>query len=66
MHQGICSLATVLMTYPFPAQRLLRSMSIKQGLKYNSPESKADIPTFVAYHKLNVDEIKEPLDSFSE
>jgi phosphatidylserine decarboxylase len=40
-------------------------MSIKQGLKYNSPESKADIPTFVAYHKLNVDEIKEPLDSFS-
>jgi phosphatidylserine decarboxylase len=54
------------MTYPFPAQRLLRSMSIKQGLKYNSPESKADIPTFVAYHKLNVDEIKEPLDSFSE
>jgi len=42
----------------------LKSMSVKQGLKYNSPESKADIPTFIAYHKLNTDEIRDPVESY--
>jgi phosphatidylserine decarboxylase len=37
---------------------------VKQGLKYNSPESALDIPTFIAFHNLNVDEIRDPLDSF--
>ncbi|PCH39320.1 hypothetical protein WOLCODRAFT_110643 [Wolfiporia cocos MD-104 SS10] len=46
------------------ARRLLRNMSIKQGLKYDSPESKRDIPSFIAFHNLNVDEILEPLESF--
>ena len=40
-------------------------MSIKQGLKYDSPESARDIPQFIAFHNLNVDEIRDPLDSFS-
>lgn len=40
-------------------------MSLKQGLKYDSPESARDIPQFVAFHNLNVDEIRDPLDSFS-
>jgi phosphatidylserine decarboxylase len=39
-------------------------MSVKQGIKYDSPESKLEIPTFIAFHNLNTDEILEPLDSF--
>ncbi|KAI0925468.1 hypothetical protein AcV5_008193 [Taiwanofungus camphoratus] len=46
------------------ARRLLKSMSIKQGIKYDSPESAADIPAFIAFHNLNVDEIQDPVDSF--
>lgn len=47
------------------ARRLLKSMSIKQGVKYDDPASARDIPAFIDFHKLNVDEILEPLDSFS-
>ncbi|KAJ7243915.1 phosphatidylserine decarboxylase-domain-containing protein [Mycena haematopus] len=46
------------------ARRLLKSMSIKQGIKYDSPESARDIPTFIEFHGLKVDEILEPLESF--
>jgi len=46
------------------ARRLLKSMSIKQGLKYDSPESKHDIQSFIQFHNLNVDEILEPIESF--
>ncbi|KIJ51539.1 hypothetical protein M422DRAFT_65494 [Sphaerobolus stellatus SS14] len=46
------------------AKRLLRSMTIKQGLKYNSPESVRDIPGFIEFHNLKVDEIRDPIDSF--
>lgn len=41
-------------------------MSIKQGNKYDSTESAKEIPTFIAFHNLNVDEIAEPLRSFSK
>jgi phosphatidylserine decarboxylase len=43
---------------------LLKSLSVKQGLKYDSPASAADILPFIAFHNLNVDEILDPLDSF--
>ncbi|OBZ66242.1 Phosphatidylserine decarboxylase proenzyme 3 [Grifola frondosa] len=46
------------------ARRLLKSLSIKQGAKYDSPESAGDIPAFIAFHNLKVDEILEPLSSF--
>ncbi|CUA68523.1 phosphatidylserine decarboxylase [Rhizoctonia solani] len=46
------------------ARKLLKSMSVKQGQKYDSPESAREIPTFIEFHNLNVDEIKDPLDSF--
>lgn len=46
------------------AKKLLKSLSIKQGIKYDSPLSAADIPGFIAFHKLKVDEIADPLDSF--
>ncbi|PIL26770.1 hypothetical protein GSI_11106 [Ganoderma sinense ZZ0214-1] len=46
------------------ARRLLKSLSIKQGLKYDAPESARDIPAFIAFHNLNIDEVRDPLDSF--
>ncbi|KAL4064564.1 phosphatidylserine decarboxylase-domain-containing protein [Scleroderma yunnanense] len=46
------------------ARRLLRSLTIKQGMKYDSPDSVRDIHPFIDFHKLNVDEILEPLESF--
>lgn len=46
------------------ARKLLKSLSIKQGVKYDSPASAADIPGFIAFHRLNVDEIAGSLDSF--
>ncbi|KAG6863879.1 hypothetical protein C0991_002481 [Blastosporella zonata] len=46
------------------ARRLLKSLSIKQGNKYDAPQSAADIPGFIEFHGLNMDEILEPLDSF--
>ncbi|KAI0671294.1 phosphatidylserine decarboxylase-domain-containing protein [Trametes maxima] len=46
------------------ARRLLKSLSIKQGIKYDAPESARDIPSFIAFHRLNVDEILEPLNNF--
>lgn len=47
------------------ARRLLKSLSIKQGIKYDDPESAKGIPAFIEFHGLQVDEILDPLDSFS-
>lgn len=47
------------------ARRLLKSLSVKQGIKYDSPESARDIPTFIEFHKLKVDEILKPVEAFS-
>lgn len=46
------------------ARRLLKSLSIKQGAKYDSPESTRYIPSFIEFHGLKVDEILEPISSF--
>ncbi|KAF9492729.1 hypothetical protein BDN71DRAFT_1497355 [Pleurotus eryngii] len=45
---------------------LLKSLSIKQGPKYDAPQSAADVPGFIEFHNLKVDEISNLLDSFSE
>ncbi|KAJ3221612.1 hypothetical protein HK099_003308 [Clydaea vesicula] len=45
-------------------KKLLKSMSIKQGKKFNAPESVKEIPGFIAFHKLQVDEILDPIDTF--
>jgi hypothetical protein len=50
---------------PHVARRLLKSMSVKQGVKYDDPASAADIPAFIEFHNLKVDDILDPLDSFS-
>ncbi|KAG8812553.1 hypothetical protein FRC17_001975 [Serendipita sp. 399] len=47
------------------ARRLLKSMSIKEGIKFNSPESAKGIAAFIEFHNLNVNEILEPIDSFA-
>lgn len=41
-------------------------MTIKQGAKFNAPESVAEIPRFIAFHQLNVKEVLDPIDSFRE
>ncbi|KAJ1980802.1 phosphatidylserine decarboxylase [Dimargaris verticillata] len=46
-------------------RNLLRSLSVKQGRKYDDPSSARLIPSFIQLHRLNVDEILEPLDSFA-
>ncbi|KAJ1980375.1 phosphatidylserine decarboxylase [Dimargaris xerosporica] len=46
-------------------RNLLRSLSAKQGRKYDDPSSARLIPSFIQLHRLNVDEILEPLDSFA-
>ncbi|KAG7089009.1 hypothetical protein E1B28_010722 [Marasmius oreades] len=46
------------------ARRLLKSLSIKQGIKYDSPESVKGIPGFIAFHGLNMEEVLEPIESF--
>ncbi|KAJ8694053.1 phosphatidylserine decarboxylase [Pleurotus ostreatus] len=48
------------------ARGLLGSLSIKQGLTYDAPQSAADIPGFIVFHNLKVDKISNLLDSFSE
>ena len=45
-------------------RRMLKSMSVKQGKKFDAPESIANIAPFIAFHHLDVSEILEPLDSF--
>lgn len=54
------------LTFFIAVKKLLRSMTFKQGLKFDSPESVAEIPRFISYHKLDTKEILEPIDSFSE
>jgi len=43
---------------------ILKHLTDQQGKKMNSPKSAHDIVGFVKFHGLNVDEIRDPLDSF--
>ncbi|KAK1754667.1 hypothetical protein QBC47DRAFT_223476 [Echria macrotheca] len=45
-------------------RKLLKSMSIKQGKKYDDPASKAEIPKFVQFHRLDLTEVLLPLNEF--
>jgi phosphatidylserine decarboxylase len=42
----------------------LKSLSVKQGKKFNHPASVGDIKPFIKFHNLDVDEIADPLNSF--
>jgi len=43
---------------------LLRRMTINQGKTYTNPSSVKAIKPFIAFHNLNLDEIRDDLDSF--
>ncbi|KAI9886952.1 MAG: hypothetical protein M1823_001244 [Watsoniomyces obsoletus] len=45
-------------------RKLLRSLSVKQGRKFDDPASAREIPNFINFHKLNTDEVLLPLDQF--
>lgn len=40
------------------------AQSVKQGRKFDDPASAKSIPSFIKFHKLNTEEILDPLDSF--
>ncbi|KAF9264310.1 hypothetical protein L218DRAFT_1027655 [Marasmius fiardii PR-910] len=46
------------------ARNLLKSLSVKQGIKYDAPESAKEIPSFIEFHRLDTEEVLDPLDSF--
>jgi len=45
-------------------KKLLKSLTIKQGIKFNSPDSIKEITPFINFHELDVNEIKLPLSEF--
>ena len=45
-------------------RRMLKSLSIKQGKKYDDPASASQIPGFIAFHKLDMSEVLLPLEEF--
>lgn len=46
-------------------RKLLRSLSIKQGVKYDDPESRNEIAKFVAFHQLDMSEVLLPIEKFN-
>ncbi|KAI1476777.1 phosphatidylserine decarboxylase-domain-containing protein [Daldinia eschscholtzii] len=45
-------------------RKLLKSLSIKQGKKYDDPASKAQIPGFIQFHQLDMSEVLLPVEEF--
>jgi phosphatidylserine decarboxylase len=45
-------------------KKLLSSLSVKQGKKFDNPASARDIKGFIAFHQLDLSEVLLPLDQF--
>lgn len=45
-------------------KKMLRSLTLKQGMKFNSTESKKEIEGFVNFHGLDLNEVLKPIESF--
>ncbi|KAI9892940.1 MAG: hypothetical protein M1814_000824 [Vezdaea aestivalis] len=45
-------------------RKLLKSLSIKQGVKFDDPASAREIEGFIAFHQLDMGEVLLPLNSF--
>ncbi|KAF1957768.1 hypothetical protein CC80DRAFT_491135 [Byssothecium circinans] len=45
-------------------RKLLKSLSLKQGRKYDDPASAAEIPGFIAFHQLDMSEVLLPTSEF--
>ncbi|KAF2725853.1 hypothetical protein K431DRAFT_214885 [Polychaeton citri CBS 116435] len=46
------------------AKKLLKSMSLKQGRKFDDPASASQIPGFINFHQLDMSEVLHPTESF--
>ncbi|KAI8337797.1 phosphatidylserine decarboxylase-domain-containing protein [Blakeslea trispora] len=46
------------------AQRILTNLTIKQGKRFDDPKSAREIPSFIKFHKISLEEVAEPLSSF--
>src|SRR5579859_5683332 len=46
-------------------KQLLRSLSVKQGKKYDSPLSAREIKGFIAFHQLDMSEVLRPVEEFA-
>jgi phosphatidylserine decarboxylase len=46
------------------AKKLLKSMSVKQGRKYDDPASAREIGPFIAFHQLDMSEVLLPMNQF--
>ncbi|KAL8995967.1 MAG: hypothetical protein Q9169_004414 [Polycauliona sp. 2 TL-2023] len=45
-------------------RKMLRNLSLKQGRKYDDPNSTRDIQSFVNFHQLDMSEVLKPVDQF--
>ncbi|EYE91599.1 putative phosphatidylserine decarboxylase Psd2 [Aspergillus ruber CBS 135680] len=45
-------------------RRILKSMSIKQGKKYDDPDSASQIKDFIGFHQLDMSEVLLPIEEF--
>lgn len=48
----------------YMVRQIFQSLTLKQGRKFDDPASVKHIPDFIKYHRLNLDEILEPVSSF--
>lgn len=53
-----------MLTFHFLVRRVLRSLSIKQGRKYDDPASASQIQDFINFHQLDMSEVLMPLEKF--
>ena len=45
-------------------RKLLKSLSLKQGRKYDDPASASQIPSFINFHQLDMGEVLQPTEQF--
>ena len=45
-------------------RRVLRSLSVKQGRKYDDPASASQIQDFINFHRLDMSEVLQPIEKF--
>ena len=48
----------------FKVRKMLRSLSFKQGRKYDDPASASQIEGFISFHQLDMSEVLHPVDQF--
>lgn len=46
------------------AQRILTNMTVKQGRRFDSPDSAREIQPFIKFHNLDMSEVLEPVSNF--